>query len=84
MQHPDWRIEVIGNGQVAPGAAGGQHLRPGLPDIVHLPLRDLLRGLGMFHLEGAAAAAAVIGAREFHIFHAGYRLEDVPGWALIF
>ena len=79
MQHPDGRIEVVGNGQVAPGAAGGQHLRPGLPDTVHLPFRDLSRDLGVFHLERTSAAAAVACAREFHIFHAGYRLEEIPG-----
>ena len=77
MHHPDRRIEVIGNRQVAPRTAGGQNLRPGLLDIVHLAFRDLPRGIGMLHLEGTAAAAAVVGAGEFHVFDAGDGLEKV-------
>ena len=72
-------IEVIGDGQAAPRTAGRQDLRLGLLDIVHFAFRDLSRGLGMLHLEGAASAAAVIGPRELHIFDARDGFEDVPG-----
>ena len=48
-------------------------------DIVDLALGDLPRGVGMLHLEGTAAAAAVVGARQFHVLHTGNGLEDVPG-----
>ena len=76
MQHPDCRIEVIGNGQGCIRAAGGQHLGPVSPDIVHLPFRDLLRGLGVFNLEGTAfTTAAVVGARESSTY-------STPGIAL--
>ena len=40
----------------------------------------IFRGrLGMLHLEGAAPAAAVVGARELHIFDARNGFQDIPG-----
>ena len=51
MEHPDRLIDVVGDGQVAARAAGGEHLRLGRPDVVRFPFRDLPGGFGVLHLE---------------------------------
>ena len=63
--------------QDAAGIRGDDRLRVGLLHALHFPREQFERRFGFRHVVNARRAAALIGQRHFHQFHAGNRANQL-------